>query len=89
MLPSLRHRLPVAAWDFLFVSGADDPIGDFGKGVEKTVTQMQKDGFTDVKIKIYAAMRHEILNEDIKESVYESIKDWLYEKILKTKKYFN
>ncbi len=42
---------------------------------------MQKDGFTDVKTKIYPNMRHEILNEDIKESVYESIKDWLYEKI--------
>lgn len=82
------EKLP-KEFPFLFVSGADDPIGDFGKGVKKTVTQMQKDGFTDVKIKIYPAMRHEILNEDIKESVYESIKDWLYEKILKTKKYFN
>ena len=86
MLPSLRHRLSVAAWDFLFVSGADDPIGNFGKGVEKTVTQMQKDGFTDVKTKIYPAMRHEILNEDIKESVYESIKDWIYEKISQPEK---
>ena len=60
-------------------SRIDNP--DFGKGVEKTVTQMQKDGFTDVNAKIYPAMRHEILNEGIKESVYESIKDWLYEKI--------
>ena len=41
---------------------------------------MQKDGFTDVKTKIYPAMRHGILNEDIKEAVYESIKDWIYEK---------
>ena len=71
---------------FLFVSGGDDPIGDFGKGVEKTVTQMQKDGFTDVKAKIYPAMRHEILNEDIKEYVYEDIRNWLNKKIQQLEK---
>ena len=78
----LTEKLP-KEFPFLFVSGADDPIGDFGKGVEKTTTQMQKDGFTDVKTKIYPAMRHEILNEDIKESIiknqldkFNEFKEW-------------
>lgn len=47
---------------------------------------MQKDGFTDVKTKIYPAMRHEILNEDIKEYVYEDIRDWLNKKIQQLEK---
>ena len=62
---------------FLFVSGANDPIGDFGKGVSKTVENMKKDGFEDVTIQLYPNMRHEILNEDIKLQVYNYIEEWL------------
>jgi alpha-beta hydrolase superfamily lysophospholipase len=47
---------------------------------------MQEDGFTDVKTKIYLDMRHEILNEDIKEYVYEDIRDWLNKKIQQLEK---
>lgn len=62
---------------FLFVSGAEDPIGDFGKGVSRTVTNLQKEGFRDVSLNLYPGMRHEILNEDVKEQVFQDILDWL------------
>ncbi len=62
---------------FLFVSGAEDPIGDFGKGVTQTVEQMNKDGFSDVGFILYPNMRHEILNEDVKQQVFQDILDWL------------
>lgn len=62
---------------FLFVSGAEDPIGDFGKGVSTTVANLQKEGFSDVSLNLYPGMRHEILNEDVKEQVFRDILDWL------------
>lgn len=69
---AISKRLP-----FLFVSGAEDPIGDFGKGVTTTATNLKKDGFLDVSLNLYPGMRHEILNEDVKEQVFRDILDWL------------
>lgn len=60
-----------------FVSGGDDPIGDFGKAIENTVEEMEQDGFKSVDMKLYPEMRHEILNEDIRETVYGDIVEWL------------
>lgn len=69
---------PIAKdYPLLFVSGSEDPIGNFGKGVEKTVEDLRKAGFSDVSLKLYKDMRHEILNEDIKQQVFKEIKDWL------------
>lgn len=61
----------------LFVSGANDPIGDFGKAVTKTVHALKREGFGNVTLQLYPGMRHEILNEDIRENVYQCIGDWL------------
>ena len=61
----------------LFVSGAEDPIGDFGKGVEKTVKALRNNGFEHVDIKLYPGMRHEILNEDDRQLVFQDIAEWL------------
>jgi alpha-beta hydrolase superfamily lysophospholipase len=68
----ISQKLP-----FLFVSGAEDPIGDFGKGVTKTVAHLKKEGFSDTSLLLYPKMRHEILNELIKDQVYGDIQDWL------------
>ncbi len=62
---------------FLFVSGQNDPIGDFGKGVTLTINHLKNDGFQDVDAKIYPEMRHEILNEEIREQVLSDIHDWM------------
>lgn len=62
---------------FLFVSGQNDPIGDFGKGVTLTINHLKSDGFQDVDAKIYPEMRHEILNEEIREQVLSDIHDWM------------
>lgn len=65
------------SFPFLFVSGQNDPIGDFGKGVTHTVENLKFDGFKDVEMKIYPEMRHEILNEEIRENVLNDIHQWL------------
>lgn len=65
----------------LFVSGEKDPIGNFGKGVEKTVFELKKNGFSNVYCKLYDEMRHEILNEVIKETVYQDILNWMNQQV--------
>ncbi|GGC35361.1 alpha/beta hydrolase [Parapedobacter defluvii] len=62
---------------FLFVSGVDDPIGDFGKGVEKTVAGLRARGFKRVDLTLYSGMRHEVLNEDERQRVFADISEWL------------
>lgn len=47
----------------LLVSGAEDPVGSFGKGVEAVQDQHRQCGIRDVRMKLYEGDRHEILNE--------------------------
>ena len=61
----------------LFVSGADDPVGSNGKGVKKAYEMARAAGVQDLQLKLYANMRHEILNEAEHETVFEDIAGWL------------
>lgn len=56
----------------LFISGEDDPVGNFGKGVKKVYKRFKKH-HTNVSFKLYPHARHEILNETIKDEVYQDI----------------
>lgn len=58
------------------MSGKEDPVGDFGKGVEKAKANLEKAGLRP-EIKLYPGMRHEILNEIGKEEVYKDLGDWI------------
>ncbi|MDR2238184.1 MAG: lysophospholipase [Chryseobacterium sp.] len=64
------------SFPILLISGQNDPIGDFGKGVMKTVNNLKHDGFTNISCKLYPEMRHEILNEEIKTEVFREIDEW-------------
>ncbi|WP_164108357.1 MULTISPECIES: alpha/beta fold hydrolase [Sphingobacterium] len=61
----------------LLVSGENDPIGDFSKGINHTERQLKAAGFKDISTQIYAEKRHEILQEDNKEQVFSDIGQWL------------
>ena len=63
----------------LFVSGEDDPVGGFGKGVKKVYKQFQKLHITDLSLKLYPKGRHEILNETNREEVFADLGNWLEE----------
>ena len=69
----IPKTLPIA-----FISGQDDPIGDFGTGVEKSAEQLRSQGQTDLTVKLYPGMRHEILNEDCKIEVFQFISSWIH-----------
>ena len=61
----------------LFTAGGDDPVGNFGKGVEQVKCTFEAIGMQDVTKIIYKTDRHEILNETDRETVYEDICAWL------------
>ena len=60
-----------------FVSGEDDPVGDYGRGVRAAYDTYLGAGITDIEFKLYPTDRHEILNELDREVVYEDIYGWL------------
>lgn len=73
-LNGMPRDLPV-----LFVSGDDDPVGQFGRGVTKVYRQFLRMGITKVKCRLYPQDRHEILNEVDREDVYGDIYYWMTE----------
>ena len=75
-LKRMNLNIPV-----LFISGEMDPVGDCGKGVQRAYESFRKAGVRDVSIKLYPELRHEILNETCRETVYEDIYQWLAAKI--------
>ena len=54
-------------------AGEEDPVGQNGKGPRWLKDKYNKLGLTDVTLKLYPHMRHEIHNEDGKEQVYEDL----------------
>lgn len=67
-----------------FMSGDSDPVGDYGKGVDRAYKAFCKAGLHDVMIRLYPGGRHEMLNEINKDQVYQDILNWLNEKLEKT-----
>ena len=63
----------------LFVSGADDPVGNFGKGVRKVYEKYRSAGIQDVSLRLYTGDRHEILNETDRQQVFQNLSAWLEE----------
>ena len=66
-----------------FMSGAEDPVGDYGKGVEKAYKAFCRAGLTDVMIRLYPGGRHEMLNELNRSEVMQDILSWLNDRIKK------
>lgn len=64
-----------------FMSGAEDPVGDYGVGVEKAYKAFCDAGLHDVKMRLYPGGRHEMLNETNNAEVYKDILDWINKKI--------
>lgn len=61
---------------YLF-AGAEDPVGDNGKGVLQIHDKYKKAGIQDLACKLYPGGRHEMLNETNKDEVYQDILNWL------------
>ena len=65
----------------LVIAGEDDPVGAYGKGIKQVYNDLKAANKKDVTLKLYAGMRHEILNEIENKIVYEDIAAWVLSKI--------
>ncbi len=65
---SLPKNLPV--WLF---AGAEDPVGNYGKGVKQVYGWLRGAGLTEVSCTLYPGGRHEMLNEIDRNIVYADV----------------
>lgn len=63
----------------LVFSGAEDPVGERGKGARQVYEQYVKAGLDDAQLILYDGGRHEMLNEVNREQVYKDVRQWLDE----------
>lgn len=68
----IRKELPV-----FVVAGEEDPVGAYGKGPSSCAKVLSETGLSDVTVKLYGGMRHEILNEKGKEAPYLDILNFI------------
>lgn len=59
------------------ISGEEDPVTGGTKGLKKTFSLLHKIGYHNFTNKVYAGMRHEVLNEDDHQVVFDDILHFL------------
>ncbi len=63
----IRKDLPI-----FLISGSEDPVGNYGKGVKQVYSDLKKSG-ADVTLKLYENCRHEILNDTCRNEVLSDV----------------
>ena len=66
----------------LVISGADDPVCDYSKGVVEIENKLKATAHKNVTAKLYNGARHEILNETNRDEVYADILLWISDNVL-------
>lgn len=61
----------------LFLTGKEDPVGDFTKGVKKVAEEFKANNFK-VSERFYPNSRHDIFHDNDKVSVAEDIYNWIF-----------
>ena len=69
-------KIPVNLPIYLF-SGTMDPVGRYGKGVQRFYNQLLCYGKKNVTLRLYHGGRHEMLHEVNRDEVYKNVVDWL------------
>ncbi len=74
---TVPRELPI-----MLISGVEDPVGDFGKGVAKVHRRLQDAGVQDLQLYLLESCRHEPFNEqpDIRDRAYGIIVKWINER---------
>lgn len=68
---SMNKELPV-----LLLSGKEDPIGNFGKGIEEIYQKLLAEG-CPVEMKLYEGIRHELQSDPDREYVFHDMLEWM------------
>lgn len=72
----LKKRIPPQL-PLLLISGEEDPVGGYGKGVKKACRDYQKAGMEHVEMILYPDCRHELVIEKNWEQVSADIYQWM------------
>ena len=68
---SVNENLPI-----LLISGEEDPIGDFGKGVEQVCHYLRKTDHV-VEMKLYSDVRHELQSDERNQEIFSDMLNWM------------
>lgn len=71
-IKKMNKNIPI-----LFLSGKDDPVGNYTKGVIKAYKKFRNAGIKNVFYEFYSDMRHDILHEKNREIVFYDIYEYL------------
>ncbi len=66
----------------LFLSGKEDPVGEYGKGVSRAYDAFCRAGMHNVTLRLYPGGRHEMLHELNRVDVENDILSWIEQMIL-------
>lgn len=75
-IESMPKQLPI-----FLIAGADDPVGNYGKSIEKVYQSYKEHGMQNIQMKLYENDRHELLNETDREQIYGDIYRWILQRI--------
>lgn len=73
---SIPKTLPVC-----LISGSEDPLGQYGKGIGKLHETYKRLGISDLEFKLYPECRHELINELNRTEVFSDIGAWLLKRL--------
>lgn len=62
---------------YLLLSGTEDPVGNYGKGVKEVYEKLAMAGCLKLTMKLYEGQRHVLFQESVKEEVMEEIFQWI------------
>lgn len=62
----------------LSISGADDPVTGFKKGLRDSVRNLERVGYKNIRTIVYPGMKHEVINEVGKEQVYKDVLAFIF-----------
>ncbi len=61
--------------DHVFISGIDDPVGGYAKGVRRVAKLYNRNSKATIKLFLFTGMRHEVLREKDRIKVFDKIYD--------------
>lgn len=68
----IRSNLPI-----LVISGEKDPVGEFGKGPRKVISDLRQTGHSNLTLHLYQELRHELLNEEDNHLIMNDLLGWI------------
>ena len=76
-IEKMNKEIPI-----LFLSGKEDPVGEYGKGVMRAYSSFCRAGMHHVTLRLYPGGRHEMLHEINRSDVENDILSWIEQTVL-------